>query len=345
MNSTRRSLSPSEAARRLGVSTKALRLYEQRGLISPGRTQGGWRAYSPADMETAAEIIALRALGLSLGQVKRVLDGDADCFEAALASHQQSLAQQIEKLQDAAAKVSILRAEVRSGNAKSPHNLAQLVRPDASPAAVFELPWPWGGERFDVRNVRAINYIIGPLGSGKTRFARRLAQELPNAAFLDMEGRTDGSTELCADLQQHPELKARVDAALTWLIDEGAEVTDALVTLLTGLEDDKPAALIVDIIEHGLSERTQEAVMAYLRRRGPEARPLFILTRSSAILDMDDVDADETIIFCPPNHAPPMYVLPHRGAPGYEAVSLCLASPSVRARTEGVVAIRVGAQA
>ncbi|MGN6149602.1 MAG: MerR family transcriptional regulator, partial [Rhizomicrobium sp.] len=40
-------LSPSEAARRLGVSVKALRVYEQRGLVKPLRSQADWRAYGP----------------------------------------------------------------------------------------------------------------------------------------------------------------------------------------------------------------------------------------------------------------------------------------------------------
>jgi len=69
-------LNPSEAARQLGVSAKALRLYEQRGLIAPRRTAAGWRVYGPDEMARAAEIVALRALGLSLAQVARVLDGD-----------------------------------------------------------------------------------------------------------------------------------------------------------------------------------------------------------------------------------------------------------------------------
>src|SRR5688572_6855101 len=38
-----RSLNPSEAAKRLGVSTKALRLYERHGLLKPIRTAAGWR--------------------------------------------------------------------------------------------------------------------------------------------------------------------------------------------------------------------------------------------------------------------------------------------------------------
>ncbi|WP_204280688.1 hypothetical protein, partial [Serratia marcescens] len=79
---------------------------------------------------------------------------------------------------------------------------------------------------------------------------------------------------------------------------------------------------------------------AHLRRRGPGARPLFLLTRSSAILDLAATGPDEAIIFCPANHSPPTRVAPWHGAPGYEAVATCLASPEVRARTEGVVAWR-----
>ncbi len=57
---------PSEAARKLGVSVKALRLYEQRGLVAPLRTAAGWRAYGPAEMERAAEVVALRGLGFTM---------------------------------------------------------------------------------------------------------------------------------------------------------------------------------------------------------------------------------------------------------------------------------------
>jgi hypothetical protein len=64
------------------------------------------------------------------------------------------------------------------------------------------------------------------------------------------------------------------------------------------------------------------------------------LTRSTAILDLETVGPHEAIIFCPANHSPPIVVAPHPGAAGYEAVASCLASPEVRARTEGVIAWR-----
>jgi hypothetical protein len=52
------------------------------------------------------------------------------------------------------------------------------------------------------------------------------------------------------------------------------------------------------------------------------------------------VGANEAIILCPANHSPPTRVAPYPAAPGYEAVATCLASPEVRARTEGVIAWR-----
>src|SRR5579862_9605435 len=73
VGSADRFLSPAEAARRLGISTKALRLYEQRSLVSPLRTAAGWRAYGPREIDRALEIVALRALGFSLSQVQQVL--------------------------------------------------------------------------------------------------------------------------------------------------------------------------------------------------------------------------------------------------------------------------------
>ncbi len=56
-------LNPSDAAKQLGVSAKALRIYEQRGMITPSRTAVGWRAYGPHEMARASEIVALRAIG------------------------------------------------------------------------------------------------------------------------------------------------------------------------------------------------------------------------------------------------------------------------------------------
>ncbi|MFD3647945.1 MerR family transcriptional regulator [Streptomyces cyaneofuscatus] len=67
-----------EVARRSGVSARMLRHYESLGLVRPsGRTGSGYREYSEEDIRRIFHIESLRALGLSLREVKRALD-DAD---------------------------------------------------------------------------------------------------------------------------------------------------------------------------------------------------------------------------------------------------------------------------
>ena len=340
MSSSAQFLNSSEAARLLGVSAKALRLYEQRGLLTPVRSAAGWRAYGPAEMARAAEIVALRGLGLSLAQVTRVLWGDPGDLEPALAAHQATLEGRVRELAAAVEKIRGLRTDLAQGQMPTAGELTRLLGPPADLSIAFDLPWPWDGERFELRDIRALNYIIGPLGSGKTRLAQRLAETLPDAAFLGLDRLANGGAALRAWLDSDPALKARVDESLAWLVEDGAIVSKPLVALLVGLESHGPAVLVVDMVEQGLDQAAQEALIAHLRRRGPGGRPLFLLTRSSAILDLAAVGPDESILFCPANHSPPTRVAPYPGAPGYEAVATCLASPEVRARTEGVIAWR-----
>ncbi len=73
-----------EVAERTGVTTKALRFYERRGLISePARTDGGYRDYDPAVVDRVTFIKEAQAAGLTLAQIGQVLairdDGDAPC--------------------------------------------------------------------------------------------------------------------------------------------------------------------------------------------------------------------------------------------------------------------------
>jgi DNA-binding transcriptional MerR regulator len=49
------------------------------------------RTYGPDEIARAAQIVALRELGLSLGQVGRVFGGNSRSLESALAEHQAAL--------------------------------------------------------------------------------------------------------------------------------------------------------------------------------------------------------------------------------------------------------------
>jgi DNA-binding transcriptional MerR regulator len=332
------SLNPSEAARRIGVSTKALRLYENRGLIAPARTRAGWRVYGPADLARAREIVELRALGLSLAEVARLFEGDVRIVGRTLAVHEATLEDRVRQLGRTITKVRHLRAALSRGETPTVAELVGVLKAAPELSVAFDLPWPWGGERFELSDIRQLNYIIGPLGSGRTRLAKRLAESLPGAAFVGLDRLANGGATAWTSLDADRALKARVDEKLATLVSGGGVKSAALIALLVALQSEGPTILVIDMLEHGLDAVTQEALIASLRRRGPDARPLFVLTRSSAILDLDHVGADEAIILCPANHSPPSRVAPYPGSPGYEAVATCLASPEVRARTEGVVA-------
>ncbi|MCA8295502.1 MerR family transcriptional regulator [Burkholderia sp. AU30198] len=332
MSDVTRGLSASEAATRLGVSVKALRLYERQGLIAPGRTMAGYRAYGPDDLARAAEIAALRALGLTLAQVASVLNGDASSLSDALAAHETALERGIQDLVGKVDRVRAIRADLARGRMPDGGVLTRLLDPAATGVA-FSLPWPWGGEWFELRDIRPLNYIIGSLGSGKTRLALRLADALPGALFVGLD-RLDHDGVAARDaLRTDPALKSRVAHASASLSDLGATPSAALTALLASLEAEGPRALVVDMIEQDLDRPTQQALIAHLRERAAAGmRPLFLLTRSSAILDLSAVGPDETILLCPANHSPPSRVAPYPGAPGYEAVATCLAPPEIRER-------------
>ena len=57
-----------------GVHPQTLRIYEQKGLVSPQRTSGNTRMYSQADIERLQLINALTDEGINLAGVIRILD-------------------------------------------------------------------------------------------------------------------------------------------------------------------------------------------------------------------------------------------------------------------------------
>ena len=71
---TRAVYSISVASELSGVDPQMLRVYEQRGLLNPFRTDGGTRRYSNHDLERVATITALLGEGLNLAGIGHVLE-------------------------------------------------------------------------------------------------------------------------------------------------------------------------------------------------------------------------------------------------------------------------------
>ena len=64
----------SVASELAGVHPQTLRIYEQKGLVSPQRTRGNTRMYSQADIERLQLINELTDEGINLAGVIRILD-------------------------------------------------------------------------------------------------------------------------------------------------------------------------------------------------------------------------------------------------------------------------------
>ena len=69
-----------EIADFFGISRKAIRLYEKKGIIQPVKVDdaNGYRYYSAAQVQQLNALLELKALGFSLDEIKRIIDGKAE---------------------------------------------------------------------------------------------------------------------------------------------------------------------------------------------------------------------------------------------------------------------------
>lgn len=123
---TAMNLSPTETATRFGVSIKALRLYESRGLLKPLRTEAGWRTYGPDQVARLHQILALKRLGLPLTRIATILAGTGS-LEPVLELQERVLAREGDRLARALELVRAARARLRDGQTLSVDDLATLT--------------------------------------------------------------------------------------------------------------------------------------------------------------------------------------------------------------------------
>ncbi len=124
-------LRSAEAARRLGVSGKALRLYEAHGLVRAERTAAGWRVYGPEQIARLHQVVALKSFGFPLGRIAELLSGGLPDLAAFLALHEQWLRGEAERLEHALRLLSAARARLAEQGGLSSDDLMDLTRETA----------------------------------------------------------------------------------------------------------------------------------------------------------------------------------------------------------------------
>ena len=83
-----------------GVTTRALRWYDQIGLLKPSRVaESGYRYYGRAEVDRLQDILYYRALGVELARIKECLDDPSFDRLAALRNHLAALEAEWERLE------------------------------------------------------------------------------------------------------------------------------------------------------------------------------------------------------------------------------------------------------
>ncbi|WP_328930134.1 MerR family transcriptional regulator [Streptomyces sp. NBC_00190] len=136
-----------EVARMSGVTARTLRHYDEIGLLLPARIgANGHRYYGERQLLLLQQILVLRALGLGLEDIGRVLAEQVDEVEA-LRGHRQRLLAERDRLDALAATVSRTIAELEQSRKDGtpmtinrPENLFDGVQPDQYQDSLRDFP-------------------------------------------------------------------------------------------------------------------------------------------------------------------------------------------------------------
>jgi MerR family transcriptional regulator, repressor of the yfmOP operon len=160
-----------DAAERLGVTPRTLKYYEERGLVSPNRSEGRYRLYDENDLQRFGRILRLRALGFSLHGITEMLKRPLESVNGAHRYSTESLrqihgaiAQQVEALD---ARIDSMRRELKE---------AQKLRAELSPDLDY-LQRRLAGENADALLEQRRGSIAKARGSSAGKSARAKGAE------------------------------------------------------------------------------------------------------------------------------------------------------------------------
>jgi DNA-binding transcriptional MerR regulator len=111
-----------ELAREFDITPRAIRFYENHGILAPARAAGGRRIYSPRDRTRLKLTLRGKRLGLTLAQIRELIDmyespkdavPQARKFLAVLRQHRAALEQQREDIEVTLEEIARHEAECR----------------------------------------------------------------------------------------------------------------------------------------------------------------------------------------------------------------------------------------
>jgi DNA-binding transcriptional MerR regulator len=117
-----------EVARRTGLSARALRFYEARGLVEPVRTDSGRRAYGASELERIVRIVALKRAGLTLAQIGQALASRPPDLAKLVDARMAELFVRQQQIADALKRLASVGSRLQSGETLDVATLCALIR-------------------------------------------------------------------------------------------------------------------------------------------------------------------------------------------------------------------------
>jgi DNA-binding transcriptional MerR regulator len=117
-----------EVVRRTGLTSRALRFYEARGLLKPLRTQSGRRVYGPGELERVNQIQALKRAGLTLSQIQRLSQARNLDLPRLVEAQLEALESRRKELEEAKALLLAVKSRIDRGEPVDAATFCSLIR-------------------------------------------------------------------------------------------------------------------------------------------------------------------------------------------------------------------------
>lgn len=117
-----------EIAHATGLSSRALRFYEARGLIRPLRSEGGRRIFGAGELERLHAIVALKRAGFTLATIGRMLDRPSAALGPMIAAQAKVVEAERATLAETAALLRSIQSRIDAGERIDVATLCSLIR-------------------------------------------------------------------------------------------------------------------------------------------------------------------------------------------------------------------------
>lgn len=119
-----------ELAALAGTTARALRHYEDMGLLQPVRDANGYRIYSASDAHRLAQVLSMRACGLPLPTIGRLLQDSGTDIHVALMAHLATLHARGKSLEQAVARTEAAIAALERIKGMEARNAFEKMKED-----------------------------------------------------------------------------------------------------------------------------------------------------------------------------------------------------------------------